>query len=122
MRLELSASRRVGATSGTRCDREAEAEAEPDFPMPAKDLSGAVELVIADQSGDEKTAFEIVDRFSGAMIHDLCRLVTLFAVERAADMTKSFKELFEGEPEFDLVTADPITSEDILTRIPTWLA
>lgn len=96
-----------------RAQEEQETEA-----FPADDLSDAVELIIAERTGDDERAFEIVDEFSALIVPYLSRVAWLLATERATNLNRNLRGLLQGTPMLDEYTAAPISAREILEAIP----
>ena len=97
------------------------AEPVDDEPVPSDDLSEAVELVIAERTGDDDRAFEIVDLFGSSIVPFLTQVSWFFAVERAGNLNSDLKVLFADTPMGAELRGDPITAEEILAMIPVSL-
>lgn len=103
-----------------REQREANTE-EPRGPVPSDDLSEAVDLIIAERTGDEARALEIVDRFSAGIVPFLTQVSWFLAVERTGNLNSDLKVLLEDTPMGAELRGDPITAEEILAIIPVSL-
>ena len=87
-------------------------------PMPAENLSDAVELVLAVDRDDNETAFGIVDKFGAGILPYACKVAMYLASVQAGNMNDSLRDMLEGEPMADELEAAPIEGADILLTIP----
>ncbi|MPZ68799.1 MAG: hypothetical protein GEU71_04645 [Actinobacteria bacterium] len=87
-------------------------------PTPNRDLSEAVELIVAERTEDMDRAMKIVDRFSAGIVPFLTQVSWFLAVERAENLNRDLKILFEDTPMGQELADDPVTPEDVLQTIP----
>lgn len=92
-----------------------------DEPRPSADLCEAVELVIAERTGDDDRAFEIVDLFGAGIVPFLTQVAWFLAVERAGNLNRDLTVLLEDTPMADELRGAPVTAGDILAMIPVSL-